>query len=297
MKATLDCLECIVSQALRAARLATADPRRQRQIFEETVKRIPAMDLEKTPAELSLIIYEKAAALSGNADPYKDLKYEQNAAALELEPELREMVATSPEPLLTALHLAAAGNIIDLGIQTHASINVRAAIEQAIQDRFAIDHSDAFRSSLSRCHDLIYLLDNAGEIVFDKILIQELQKFTPVTAVVKAGPMINDVMLADAEQVGLTDVCPVIDNGGAFVGSPLDLVSESFKQRLRQAGTIVGKGQGNYETLEQLDANIFLILKAKCAIIARHIGVGRGQVVLISTRVRNALAGFETTPA
>jgi hypothetical protein len=290
VKATLDCLECIASQALRAARVATDDAALQRRIFNGTLERIPAMDLEKPPAQLSLVIYEIAAGLTGNADPYKDLKYEQNAAALELEPELRGMVDSSPDPLATALHLAAAGNIIDLGIQTHGSIDVRAAIQQAIQDRFAIDHSDAFRSSLSRCRDLVYLLDNAGEIVFDKILIEELKKSTPVTAVVKAGPMINDVMMADAEQVGLTKICPVIDNGGAFIGSPLDLAPESFKQRLRQADMVVGKGQGNYETLEQFDADMFLILKAKCAIIAHHVGVDRGQVVLISTRARNTAA-------
>lgn len=288
MKATLDCLECIASQALRAARVATNDPGLQRRILDETVKRIPEMDLAKTPAELSLVIYELAAALTGNNDPYLALKHEQNEAALALEPELRSMVETSPDPLATALHLAAAGNIIDLGIQSHGSIDVRAAIQQAIDERFAIDHSDAFRSSLAKCRDLVYLLDNAGEIVFDKILIEELQKSTPVTAVVKAGPMINDVLMADARQVGLTRICSVIDCGGAFVGSPLDLVPESFKQRLRQANMIVGKGQGNYETLDSFDGDVFLILKAKCAIIARHIGVDRGQVVLISTRRRNA---------
>ncbi|MCX5772637.1 MAG: ARMT1-like domain-containing protein [Candidatus Hydrogenedentes bacterium] len=286
MKATLDCLECIASQALRAARVATNDHALQRRIFDETVKRIPEMDLAKSPAELSLIIYELAAGLTGNIDPYKTLKYEQNAAALELEPQLRRLIETSTDPLATSLHLAAAGNIIDLGIQTHGSIDVQAAIQQAINERFAIDHSDEFRSSLSHCRDLLYLLDNAGEIVFDKILIQELQKSTPVTAVVKAGPMINDVLIADAEQVGLTGVCSVIDCGGAFVGSPLGLVPESFKQRLRQADMIVGKGQGNYETLDSFDGDVFLILKAKCAIIAQHIGVDRGQVVLISTRTR-----------
>ncbi|HUW62039.1 MAG TPA: ARMT1-like domain-containing protein [Candidatus Bathyarchaeia archaeon] len=287
MKATLDCLECIASQALRAARVATNDPGLQRRIFDEMVKRIPQMDLAKTPAELSLVIYELTAALTGNNDPYQALKHEQNAAALELEPALRRMVEASSDPLATALHLAAAGNIIDLGLQSHGSINVRAAIHQAIQDRFTIDHSEAFRSSLSHCRDLLYLLDNAGEIVFDKILIEELQKSTPVTAVVKAGPMINDVMMADAQQIGLTRICSVIDCGGAFVGSPLDLVPESFKKRLRQAHMIVGKGQGHYETLDSFDGDVFLILKAKCAIIAQHIGVDRGQVVLISTRRRN----------
>ena len=140
---------------------------------------------------------------------------------------------------------------------------------------------------MSDCRDLLYLLDNAGEIVFDKILIEELLKYVPVTAVVKSGPMINDVLMGDAEQVGLTALCPVIENGGAFVGSPLHLVPESFLGRMRQADVILGKGQGNYETIDDFPGNVFLILRAKCEVIARHMGVRYGQVALISTRVRN----------
>jgi len=286
LKATLDCLECIAGQALRVARIATDDPDVQRQILDETLKRIPDMALSNSPAELSIVVYELAAALSGNHDPYSGLKYGQNEAALEIEPELREMVEKSDDRLATAMHLAAAGNVIDLGIQAHKSIDVWAAIAQAMDEKFAIDHTAAFCESLAKSNDLLYLLDNSGEIVFDKILIEELQKSTTVTAVVKAGPMINDVLMADAEQVGLTQVCEVIDNGGAFIGSPLDLIPEEFKQRLAQADMIVAKGQGNYETLDEYDGNVFLILKAKCAIIAQNTGVKQGQVVLVSTRVR-----------
>lgn len=286
MRATLDCLECNASQALRAARVATDDPELQRRILNETLKRIPEMDLSRTPAELSLVVYEIASALTGNHDPYSSLKHAQNQSVLELEPELRAMVESSEDPLGTALHLAAAGNVIDLGIQSDGSIDIRAAIDQAIEDRFAIDHSAEFRKSLAKCRDLLFLLDNAGEIVFDKILIEELQKSTKVTAVVKAGPIINDVLRADAEQVGLTKICDVIDNSGAFVGSPLSLVSPAFLDRLNQADMIVAKGQGNYETLDEFDGDVFMILKAKCGIIAQNMGVQRGQVALISTRVR-----------
>ena len=287
MKATLDCLACIASQTLRAARVATDDPSLQREIFNEVVARIPAMNTEETPAALSLPAYEVTARVTGVEDPYRDLKREQNAFALAMEDELREMVRSSADPLTAALHLAAAGNVIDLGVVNTDAIDIRGAIEQVMRERFAIDHSDTFRVSLAQCKDLLYLLDNAGEIVFDKILIEELIKHTSVTAVVKSGPMINDALMADAEQVGLTSLCPIIENGGAFVGSPLHLVPQEFLDRMNQADVIIGKGQGNYETVDVFPGDVFLILRAKCEVIARHMGVSYGQVAMISTRLRS----------
>jgi uncharacterized protein with ATP-grasp and redox domains len=288
LKATLDCLECIARQALRAARIATDDPVLQRRILEEALARIPEMDLDKSPAVLSLVCYQAASEVTGESDPYRDLKRAQNALALELEPELRDMVAQSDDPLAAALHLAAAGNVIDLGT-THADdIDIRATVEQVMRERFAVDHTDALKKALNGCEDLLYLLDNAGEIVFDKLLIEQLVQRTAVTAVVKRGPIINDVLLEDAEQVGLTHVCPVIDNGGAFVGSPLDLVPPRFLDRMRRADIIIGKGQGNYETVDDFPGNVFLILRAKCEVIAQHMGVRFGQVALISVKARHA---------
>ena len=286
MKATLDCLACIPVQAVRAARMATDDPVLQRRILDECVALMPGMDMAESPASLSQVAYEIAKAVSGNQDPYAAARREQNAFALAMESDLRERARGSEDPLAAALHLAAAGNIIDLGTQREQAIDVHAAIEQVMRERFAVDHTDAFRTSLAQCDNLLYLLDNAGEIVFDKILIEELLKHTTVTAVVKAGPIINDVVMADAKQVGLTDVCEVIDNGGAFVGSPLNRIPARFLERMHQADVILGKGQGNYETVDEFPGDVFLILRAKCAVVAAHMGIEYGQVGLISTRER-----------
>ena len=132
----------------------------------------------------------------------------------------------------------------------------------------------------------MFLLDNAGEIVFDKILVEELLNHTAVTAVVKGAPILNDATVEDAVAVGLDKVCGVIDNGGAFIGSPPSLVPKAFLERLERADVIVGKGQGNYETIDDFPGDVFLILRAKCAVTAAHMGVLLGQVGLVSTRVR-----------
>ena len=206
--------------------------------------------------------------------------------ALELEDELEQLVQESDRPLVTALKLAAAGNIIDLGIMQTHEINPRDAIAQAMATPLSVDHTQHFLESLEHCTDFLYLLDNAGEIVFDKVLIRQLQQHTRVTAVVKAGPIINDACLEDAEQVGLTAICDVIDNGGAFVGSPLTLIPQTFLERMSQADIILGKGQGNYETIDDFDGNVYLLLKAKCDVVAKHIGICLGETAFVSTKVR-----------
>jgi len=215
---------------------------------------------------------------------------------LGLEAELRDHVRQSDDPLLTALHLAAAGNVIDLGTMKEEHIDVHDAIDQVLRESFTVDHTAAFRESLASCNDLLFCLDNAGEIVFDKILIEELQKHTSVTAVVKAGPIINDAVMADAVQVGLPDVCEVSDNGGAFIGCPPNLVPASFLTRMERADVILGKGQGNYETIDDFPGDVFLILRAKCEVVAAHMGVQFGQVALISARVRREEQSAHSAP-
>lgn len=287
MKASLECLECVVRQALRAARMAGDDPEMHRQVINAAVADIPAMDLNSSPAVLSLDLYQYAQQISGVDDPYLNIKQEQNRMILELEPELEQLVEKSEQPLITAIKLAAAGNIIDLGILQAHEINPRDAIARAMETPMAVDHTEHFLENLKRCEDFLYLLDNAGEIVFDKVLIRQLQQHTNVTAVVKAGPIINDACLEDAEQVGLTTICDVIDNGGAFVGSPLTLVPQSFLDRMAQADILLGKGQGNYETIDDFKGNVYLLLKAKCDVVARHMGISLGDLAFISTEVRN----------
>lgn len=289
MKSTLDCLECIVKQSLRAARIATNDTEVQRRILDDATARIFGMDLDDSPAWLSMAAYDLAARHSGKHDPYHTLKREQNEAALALEESMRERIRQSADPLETALHISAAGNVIDLGILHTHEIDIEKVIEEVLHEKFAVDHSAALRAALADCRDLLFLLDNAGEIVFDKLLIEELQKHTTVTAVVKGAPMINDVLMEDADFVGLTKICDVIDNGGGFIGSPLKHVPQAFLDRMTAADVIVGKGQGNYETIDDFDGNVFLILRAKCEVVAEHMGVKLNQVGLISTRMRGRL--------
>lgn len=273
-------------QGLRAARVATPDEAVQRAILRDLAGLIPGMDLSRSPAALSQAIYEVTYSHTGIADPYAELKREENRVALAFEQELREMVRSSADPLRTGLIVAASGNVVDLGILNVEEIDIREAVASALREGFAVDHTETFREALGRCKDLLYLLDNAGEIVFDKILIEELSRHTKVTAVVKKSPIINDVCHEDARQVGLDTICEVIDNGGAFIGSPLELVPEWYMERMKAADIILGKGQGNYETVDDFPGDVYLIFRSKCPVVAAHSGAPLGSVAMISTRVR-----------
>ncbi len=285
MKATVECLECFMRQAYRSSVLATNDIAVRRQILVKVGEELGKMDLSYSPAELSLVIYQITNQLSGNPDPYAEQKKIQNDLALRIEDELRQIKNQSQYPLLTALQLSAAGNIIDLGILKSDEIDVHSAIEHAITISFAVNHFEQFKKDLQHSKELLFFLDNAGEIVFDKILIEELQKYTKVTAVAKGSPIINDACMEDVYKVKLNEVCEVIAMERGWIGAPWRQLEQSLRKKMDNADIILGKGQGNYETLDDYPGNVYLLLKAKCPVVAKHIGVNEGEIGFISTKL------------
>lgn len=286
MKATLECLVCFLQQAYRSAKLATSDVELQRQIITEVASHLKNLDINRSPAELSMVIYEVTTRLSGNPDPYKEQKRLQNELALRLESDMRTLRDRSEDPLLTALRLSALGNVIDLGVLTTDEIQIDTILHQAEDIHFAVNHYDTFKEDLRYARQILFFLDNAGEIVFDKILIEELNKHAKITAVVKGAPIINDACMEDAIAVGLDKVCEVIAMEKGWIGAPWRLLEPTLLQQMEQADIIIGKGQGNYETLDDYPGNVYLLLKAKCPVVAQHMGVQQGDIGFISTKVQ-----------
>lgn len=281
MRAEPECLVCMMEQTLRVARMSTDNADVHWRCLRAVGGLLAGMNPDKSPAELSLALYQTVSQISGVSDPYARARREQNETALALEDALRTMVREAADPLDMALRLAAAGNVIDLGVLRTEHIDIRDAVDRALARGFAVDDTPAFRKALSGARKVLYLLDNAGEIVFDKILIGLLNRYCPVTSVVKAGPIINDACLEDARITGLDQICPVIDCGGAYVGCPLDLIPPAFRERLDGAGLVLAKGQGHYETLDGYwgPSAVFVMLKAKCGVVARHAGVRVGDLI------------------
>jgi uncharacterized protein with ATP-grasp and redox domains len=199
----------------------------------------------------------------------------------------QEKIAASPSPLEEAVKLAAAGNIIDFGAKGHGDLDIEQELASIDQRGFGIYDYDEFFGRLSRADNLLYLCDNAGEIVLDSMFIQEIQKafpFLQITCAVRERPIINDAILRDAEDVGLDRVATVISSGSVYPGTILAETSDAFQELFENADLVISKGQGNFETLLGTDTDrIFFLLRIKCGMMAGLAGTEKGNLVLMQS--------------
>lgn len=282
MKTYFECIPCLLRQTFEAARLTTDDKAIHEQVIRKVLRATSEMNLQESPPFMAQRIHRLIRQMTGDNDPYRDIKDRFNHFALELYPELKKRVERSRTPLDTAIRLAIAGNIIDSGVNFHINETlVHNSIEHALTSPLAGD-PEQFRKVVSKANDILYLADNAGEIVFDRLLIEQMPS-EKITLVVKGSPVINDACLADAQATGIADLVEVIDNGSDAPGTILDECSEEFKRRFENADLIIAKGQGNYETLSDVKKDIFFVLKAKCPVIAHHIGCEVGSLVFLGS--------------
>lgn len=279
MKTYFDCIPCFMRQALDAARFVTDDERVQETILRRVFAHAATMDLTASPPVMGRVIHRLVREISGNPDPYEAVKAASNRFARSLLPEMQARLDASEDPFETAVRLAMAGNIIDFGV--FASIDrdqVMESLETSFHAPIAGD-VNAFRRRVQAARNILYLTDNAGEIMFDKLLIREIGP-EKITVAVKGAPVINDATRNDAEAAGLIGRVTVIDNGADAPGTVLDACNAPFRDAFDTADLIIAKGQGNYETLSDVDAPIAFLLKAKCPVIAKDLGVEVGSLVL-----------------
>ncbi|MDO9516087.1 MAG: ARMT1-like domain-containing protein [Syntrophales bacterium] len=283
MKIFLDCFPCFLRQALEASRISGADEDIQRDVLNCVMAKLLEISTEETPPQIGSMIHNTIRKATGKSDPYRDIKRLHNEQVLEMEEDLAGLIDRSSSPLSDALKLAAVGNLIDMGPERKWN-----SMEDIFRDFTKKDstHFDetSFEESLKSAGTLLYLGDNAGEIVLDKILIGLLLKETglDITYAVRGGPVINDATMEDAKFVGMTDIVRVIDTGVDFPGVVPEACSREFLDYYHGADMILSKGQGNYESLSEEDRNIFFLLQTKCPVIADKIGCGVGDIVLKS---------------
>lgn len=254
---------------MRAARLVTEDEKVIKQILDETGAHFQKVPLSNTPPETGEFIYRRIREITGVNDPYKDIKRASIREVLSIYPLLEEMLAQSDDPLLTAIRLSTIGNVIDFGV--NRSYKLQEEIGRISEMEYAIFHYDAFREHLDQASSILFIGDNAGESVFDRLLIRELGK--PVTYVVREIPVINDTTLEDALESGIHEVAEIISSGSTAPGTILKLCNDSFLERFKEADMVISKGQGNYEGLSGVDRAVFFLLRAKCKVIAQNAGV------------------------
>lgn len=281
MKSRPDCIACMFRQGLNTAKLLTDDPATQMRVLNRIADWTRQLSLDNSPAVNSRPVYMIVSEVTGNKDPYAQQKKETNRAALALLPELRKFARNSPDPLDAAIHVAVAGNIIDMGIGH--SFDFNREIEEILdimKQKLGLSDLPSFRKELGRGRKLLYLADNAGEIIFDRLLVEEiLRTGTKVTVAVKSGPIINDATMHDARVAGLTKLTKVIETGGNDVGVDWSNVSREFMAAVRAADVILAKGHGNFETCDERPENFYFLLKTKCEMVANILNVKLGTLV------------------
>jgi len=238
------------------------------------------IDIHKmTPPEATKYAHDEIQRITGIRDLYKEPKKQNNREALRLYPYLKRLVRKSRDPLLMAIRLAIAGNIIDYGALGEGEFDIKHTVKDVLGKKFAVSDYRSFKRDLKKSKFLLYIGDNAGEIVFDKVLIEELIKHIEVVFVVKSKPVLNDVLMEDARMVGLDKVTKVIKSGSDFAGTIPSKGTKEFKNLYKKAEIIISKGQGNFETLDREKKNIYFLLKMKCPSLGRVSGFKQGDII------------------
>ncbi|MBN1523172.1 MAG: DUF89 family protein [Spirochaetales bacterium] len=293
MKTYLGCIPCFFKQTIEAGKMMGLPDDKVKRMLDKVALQIPEIELASSPPAMGRIIHRIIREQINNPDPYLELKQKSNEIALAIFPDLKKMVENSEDRLLKAVEIAIAGNIIDYGAVVDLDINKEInSIVNSEEDKIRNESTRhfaflEFKNSLAKANTLLYLADNAGEIVFDRVLIEEIKNLYPdlqIYCAVRGNPVLNDCLIADAVSVGIDKITTVISNGTDAPGTILDSCSKEFLDIWNASDLIISKGQGNYESLSNQQGNIFFMFIAKCEVLAGDIGCCLRDVILCRNR-------------
>lgn len=279
LKTAVECIPCFVRQATEAVSLIVEDVDRRETLLRKLLREIAGTDWLGSPPVMGQRIHRIIREELGCRDPYREIKRRMNQTAESLLPILRDTMRRQADPCEAAIRLAIGGNLLDSGAKTQIAAEDLPRHLEAIWNKPL--HGDAlnlFRAA-EEAHCIVYLTDNAGEIFFDRVLIEALPA-EKITVFVRGAPVINDATMEDAEAAGLPEIAPVFDNGSDAPGTIVEDCSEEFRGWFERADLVIAKGQGNYETLSDTTKRVFFLLTVKCPVIAGHIEEPVGSMVV-----------------
>ncbi len=266
-----ECLPCAGNFGLRTIRRSISDEKQVWKVLKDVMEFIAHSDEHWTPAHLGTKIMGLVSEKTGISDPYKEDKIIQNKQALKLYPRLKELVREAKDPLKMALMISSAGNVIDLGVS--GEFDLEGTMDKIMEIKLAKDETEVFREKIQEAKSLLFISDNAGEIIFDRILLETLNKSLKKIVSVKSGPVLNDITIDDVYSTGIENTAEIIETGSSSLGIIWEDVSDMFKDIYKKADIVIAKGHANIETLDDADREIFFLLKAKCNVVAEELGV------------------------
>jgi uncharacterized protein with ATP-grasp and redox domains len=275
-----ECIVCRMRQALDMCKFVEADEALRQELMDRVMHILMRRDDYKEPGEIGLVLHETARKILNLDDPYLIVKQESIQKALDIYPKLQRWISEANDPLLRAVEICIAGNVIDFGPSNQHDI------ELALQEIFSkpknyFDWSE-FQEELEKSETILMLADNAGETVFDRAFIESIRK--PVIYAVKSEAIINDATRDDALASGLDSAAMIMENGSPMSGTILPKCSPAFLHEFEHADMVISKGQANFETLVEADRRIFFLFKVKCGLLSRHNNIPLNEYVLLDSR-------------
>jgi uncharacterized protein with ATP-grasp and redox domains len=277
LRVTYDCVPCAIGSLVTLFRKGVVPTEKQEPALRALLTYFSRFDFGQSPPQMGREMHRLIRDVLDDPDPYAEIKRRFNRRMLERYPDLKRQVEGAREPFSLALRLAIAGNIIDFG--PNRPFDIDAALERARSLPLAVDRSGSLGSAIRRSKTLLYLGDNAGEIVMDRILLETIGHPNAYFGV-RGSPVINDATVDDAEAVGIDRIARVISSGDDAPGTILEAVSPEFREVFDRADLVIAKGQGNFEGLSGIDKTIYYLLMAKCDHVAAHLGVRKGDLVV-----------------
>lgn len=287
MELSIECLPCLLAQAVRLTKTHIDSKDAQRQVLQRITMELAKLENNASAPYAAHKIQRVLKDVLQNPDPYREEKYYYNLEMLGLEHDFSEIISSAEDRLGTALKLAAAGNIIDFGPGYDLSREkVLAVIKQTLEKDFPPLVFDSLKSNLAASRRILYLGDNSGEIVFDKMFIRTIKEYHPhleVKFAARGGAVLNDITEEDAYLVGMEAYADIINNGTDIPGTVLEYCSPEFRCIFNTSDIIIAKGQGNFESLHGCGReNLYYIFLCKCDLFARKCGAKQNDIILMA---------------
>ena len=284
MKAYIDCIPCILHNIVATLNGHIKNKTTREEAFKKILRELHETDFSKiSPPVLTDNLHKIMLIYLDGRDIYKDIKKECNNAALKIYKHTEELYNNSADKLKTAIKIAIAGNLIDYGALK--SFKIENIIDDYVHRDFAIDDYADLEVEINKANTILYIGDNTGEIVLDRLLVKHLISMgKKVTFTVKSHPILNDALLEDAKEVGMDKITEVIESGCSTAGTTLAGANELFHQKLAEADLIISKGQGNFETLteEKISKPLFYLFLCKCDKIAQTFKTNTFDLMLLN---------------
>ena len=282
MNITNECVKCIVGQIEKATKLLQLDEKLSDEIMQEVNKRATNFSFNETPPYIAKDVYEYLEQMTNLDDPLEKLKQESIKKATSYLPLINKKIENSEDKLFTAIKAAVAGNVIDFATTKEFSLDDE--INSIFKTNFSINDYKIFKEKLYKVDKLIILSDNAGENVFDKVLIKTIKELLPnlkIYYATRGKAIINDITIKEALQIGIDKYCEVISSGVDTPGLEKKQASKEFLKLFNETSLILSKGMGNFESLESSnDSRIFFLFKVKCEVVANAISRNLGEIIL-----------------